>query len=49
MEIYCYVEIIVFPTTLTTSVQPSHNFSPSYPISNDIASIQTVILYLHMI
>ena len=33
--IYSYLEIIGAPTTLTNSVQRSHNFSPSYSIKND--------------
>ena len=33
--IYRYLEMIGAPTTLTTSGQRSHHFSPSYSITND--------------
>ena len=41
--IYRYLEIIGAPTPLTTSGQLSNNFSPSYSINNDAATIQPVI------
>ena len=41
--IYSYLEMIGTPTTLTTSGQRSHNFSPSYSINNDTATLQPVI------
>ena len=41
--LYCYLEMIVAPTTLTTLGQRSHNFGPSYSINNDTASLQPVI------
>ena len=37
--IYCYLEMIGSPATLTTSSQSSHHFGPSYYINNDTASI----------
>ena len=41
--IYRYLEMIGSPTTLTTSGQRSHHFSPLYPIKNDAATLQPVI------
>ena len=46
--LYPYLEIIGAPTTLTTSVQYSHHFSPSYSIKNDTAYLQTVIADLRL-
>ena len=45
--IYCYLEIIGAPTTLTTSSHSSHHFSPSSSIKNYTSSLQPVIVYLH--
>ena len=44
--IYIYIEMIVSPTTFTTSGQRYHNFSPSSSINNDTASPKTVIVAL---
>ena len=44
-----YLEMIGAPTTLTDSVQCSHNFSPSYSKKNDTAYIQPVIAALRTI
>ena len=44
--IYCYLEMIGDPTTLTTSVQRSHHLSPSTYIKNDTTSLQLVIAAL---
>ena len=41
--IYRYLEMIGSPTTLTTSGQRSHHFSPSYYINNDAATLQIFI------
>ena len=41
--IYCYLDIIGTPTTLTTAVQCSHHFSPSYSINNNAETLQPVI------
>ena len=41
--IYCYLDIIGSPTTLTTLGQRSHHFSPSSSIKNDAETIQLVI------
>ena len=41
--IYSYLDMIGSPTTLTTSGQSSHNFSPSFSINNDTAYLQPVI------
>ena len=41
--IYCYLEIIVSPTTLTTSGHCSHHFVPSSSINNDATTLQPVI------
>ena len=41
--IYCSLEMIGDPTTLTPSSQRSDHFCPSYSINNDIAYIQVVI------
>ena len=41
--LYFYLEIIGSPTTLTTSVQRSHNFGPSSSTNNDIATLKLVI------
>ena len=47
--IYCYLEMIGAPTTLTTSGQHSHYFGPSYSINNYTASLQPVISDIHTI
>ena len=47
--IHSYLDIIGDPTTLTTSGQRSHHFSPSYSINNDASTIQTFISDLRMI
>ena len=47
--IYRYLEIIVSPTTLTTSGQRYHNFCPSSSINNDITSLEPFIAALTMI
>ena len=44
--IYRYLEMIGAPTTLTTSVQRSYHFSPSYFINNGAATLQPVIVDL---
>ena len=41
--IYRYLEIIGGPTTLITSGQRSHHFSPSYSINNNAETPQLVI------
>ena len=46
--LYRYLEMIESPTILTTSVQRSHHFGPSYSINNDTTTIQPSILYLHI-
>ena len=46
--IYRYLDIIVAPTTLTTSCQLSHHFGPSYSIKNYTLSLQKLIASLHM-
>ena len=46
--IYCYIDIIGGPKTLTTSGQRSHSFGPSYDFSKDIKYIQPVIADLRM-
>ena len=46
--LYCYLEIIGAPTTLTTSGQRSHHFCPSYSINNFTATLQTVIADLYI-
>ena len=47
--IYSYLEMLGDPTTLTTSGQRSHRFSPSSSINNDTVSLQTVIAALRII
>ena len=47
--IYRYLEMIVDPTTLTTSGKCSHNFGPSSSRNNDAENLQPVIVALHMI
>ena len=44
--IYCYLEMIGYPTTLTTSGQLSHHYSPSYSINNDAETLQPIIAAL---
>ena len=44
--LYCYLEMIVDPPTLTTSGQGSHHFGPSYSTNNDKETIQPVIACL---
>ena len=46
--LYCYLEIIGAPTTLTTSGQRSHNFGSSYSNNNYSAYLQPVIAALRM-
>ena len=46
--IYCYLEMIGAPTTLTTSGHRSHHFGPSYSSNNDSATLQPVIAALRM-
>ena len=46
--IYHYLEMIGYPTTLTTSGHRSHHFSSSSSRSNDAATLQTVIADLRM-
>ena len=46
--IYSYLEMIVYPTTLTNSGQLSVNFVPSSSIKNDTASLQTFISALRI-
>ena len=41
--LYCYLEMIGDPTTLTTSSQRSHHFGPSSSINNDTETLQSVI------
>ena len=41
--IYRYLDMIGAPTTVTTSGQRYHHFSPSSSIKNDTASIQPII------
>ena len=47
--IYRYLNMIVDPTPLTTSVQLSHHLGPSYNIKNNAASLHPVIATLLMI
>ena len=47
--IYCYLETIGGPTTLTISGQRSYNFGPSSSTNNDTATIQPVIPALQII
>ena len=47
--IYHYLEMIGAQTELTTSVQRSYHFDPSYSINNYISSLPTVISDLCMI
>ena len=42
-ELYCYLEIIGAPNTLTTICYSSHNFGTSYLTNNDTETIQTFI------
>ena len=42
-RIYHYLEMIGYPTTVTTSGQRSCHFGPSSLINNDTASLQPVI------
>ena len=46
--LYCYLEIIGAPTTLTTSGHRSHHFGPSYYTNNDTETLQPVIEYLQV-
>ena len=46
--IYCYLEMIGDPTTLTNSGHRSHHFGPSYYSNNDAATLQPVIAALRM-
>ena len=45
-DIYCYLEMIGDPTTLTTSAQIYHHFRPSSSSNNDSATLQPVITAL---
>ena len=47
--LYCYLEIILSPTTLTTSGQCSYRFVPLSYTKNDIATLQPVIVSLRII
>ena len=46
--LYSYIDIIVTPTTLTTSGQHSYHFGTSYSINIDTESLHPVIAYLRM-
>ena len=46
--IYRYLEMILDPTTLTTSGQISYHFVPSSSTKNDAETTQPVIAALHM-
>ena len=46
--LYCDLEMIVDPTTLTNLGQKYHIFSPPSSITNDTASLQTVIADLRI-
>ena len=46
--IYCYLEMIGYPTILTTSGQCSHHFSPSSSSNNDASTLHPVIASLRM-
>ena len=46
--ICCYLDINGAPTTLTTSGQSSHHFTPSSSTNNDTSYIQPVIADLRM-
>ena len=46
--IYRYLDIIGYPTTLTTSGQHSHHVGPSSSVNNDTAYIQLGIAALRM-
>ena len=47
-RIYCYLEIIGAPTTLTPAGQRSRHFGPSSSINNDTASLQPIIAALRI-
>ena len=47
--LYRYLEMLGAPTTLTTSVHLSRRYGPSPSTNNDTASLQSVLLDLHMI
>ena len=42
--IYRYLDMIGYPTTLTTSGQLSNNFRPYSSINNNLATLRTVIV-----
>ena len=44
--LYCYLEIIGYPTTFTTSGQSSHNLGPSYSTNNDTETLHPFIAAL---
>ena len=46
--IYCYLEVIGYSTTFTTSGQRSHHFCPSSSSNNDAATLQLVIAAIRM-
>ena len=46
--IYRYLDMIVAPTTLTTSGHRSHHLGPSSSRNNDAANLQPVIVALRM-
>ena len=45
-ELYRYLEMVVAPTTLTTSGLRSHHFGPSYYTNNGTETLQPVIVAL---
>ena len=47
--IYRYLDMIGYPTKLTTSIQCSNNFSPLSSINNDASTLQPVIASLRTI
>ena len=47
-ELYCYLEMIGYPTTLNTSDQKSYYFGSSSSINKDTEFFQPVIAALHM-
>ena len=46
--LYRYIEMIGYPTTLTTSGHGSHNFGSSLSIKSDATTLQPVIVALRM-
>ena len=47
-ELYCYLEMIISQTKLTTSGQRSHHFGTSSSTNNDESSLQSVVEAIYM-